>query len=58
MNVLDGFLEMPSDFKIYDAFLVDKFSRACTYHRIVYVITAQKIGPLKPKISFEIARNL
>ena len=42
MNVLDGFLEMPSDFKIYDAFLVDKFSRACAYHRIVCVITSSE----------------
>ena len=34
------FLEMQSDSKIYDAFLVDKFSRACAYHRIACVITS------------------
>ena len=43
------FLEMQSDSKIYDAFLVDKFSRACAYHRIACVITSWENWPLKTK---------
>ena len=42
MNVLDGFFRNAERFQIYDAFLVDKFSRACANHKIVCVITSSE----------------
>ena len=32
-----GFFRNAERFQIYDAFLVDKFPRACAYHKIVCV---------------------
>ena len=38
MKVLNDFFRNAElSLKIYDAFLADKFSRACVYHRIVFV---------------------
>ena len=42
MKVLDGFFTNSERFQIYDAFLVDKFSRACAYYKIVGVITSSE----------------
>ena len=47
MNVLDGFFRNAQRLQIYDAFTVDKFSRACAYYKIVCVITSSENWSIK-----------